>query len=111
MFVEDVENEGGGGGGGGGIDEIPCFVGGTVDGGGGMAEISYLGGGIGGGGGGGGGGGLDGATAVSTSENFDVISLLAKGRAGGESGKEPQVSPTIDEATDFQEGGGGGGGG
>lgn len=104
MFVEDVENEGGGGG--GGIDEIPCFVGGTVDGGGGMAEISYLGGGI-GGGGGGGGGGLDGDTAVSTSENFDAISLLAKKRAGGESGKEPQVSPTIDEATDFQEGGGG----
>lgn len=109
MFVEDVENEGGGGGGGGGIDETPCFVGGTVDGGG-MAETPYLGGGI-GGGGGGGGGGLDGATAVSTSENFDVISPLAKGRAGGESGKEPQVSPTIDEATNFQEGGGGGGGG
>jgi len=108
MFVEDVENEGGGGG--GGIDETPCFVGGTVDGGG-MAETPYLGGGIGGGGGGGGGGGLDGATAVSTSENFDVISPLAKGRAGGESGKEPQVSPTIDEATNFQEGGGGGGGG
>ncbi|PNX66931.1 hypothetical protein L195_g063284, partial [Trifolium pratense] len=63
------------------------------------------------GGGGGGGGGLDRVTVVDTSENFDVISLLAKGRVGGKSGKEPRVSPTIDEATNFQEGGGGGGGG
>jgi hypothetical protein len=90
MFNEDIGNEGGGGGG-RGIDEIPCFVGGTVGGGGGgggMVDTSYLGWGI-GGGGGGGGGGLDGAAAVDTSENLDVISLLAKGRVGGESGKEP----------------------
>lgn len=92
-----------------------------------MGETSYLGVGIGGGdgGGGGGGGGCERVTAVPTLETSIVFSLLAKGRRGVGSFKDPLFSSTVDEAIDFKgdgegtklplfcpkKGGGGGGGG